>query len=144
MLLWPLGSVVFSLNRTPPSNYGKHQQESLILDIYFTYKFSRRHLSECEYKTMKRHTLIPGMHSEAKANSCASCSHMPCIWGCPSSFTAESRALLSRRPHIQAFFTAATCHRLPRSFTSRLLVNMNEESFSSLCKLLGCSQPPSS
>lgn len=77
---------------------------------------------------MKRHTFIPGMHSEAKANSHTNCSHTPCVWGFPSSFLVESRPSLGTRPHMWAFFTAAPCHRLPRSSRGCLLVNMSDVS----------------
>lgn len=43
-LLLPLGYLLFALNRGHPSHYGKNQRESFIVDIYFTYKCSRRHL----------------------------------------------------------------------------------------------------
>lgn len=65
-LLLPLNKFSFSLMKTAFKLWQK-PMGVIYLNIYFTYKFSRRHLSEHSHKTMSGHTFILGMHSEVRA-----------------------------------------------------------------------------
>lgn len=89
---------------------GTHQimaktNESFIADIYFTYKFSRRHLSEHQYKTMNRKTLIPGINSD-RAKACSYTSHLDTTG--PAASPVESCLSLGTRPHKIGFLYSAS------------------------------------
>lgn len=86
--------------------------ESFIADIYFTYKFSRRHLSEHQYKTIHRKTLIPGINSY-RAKACSYTSHSDTIG--PAASPVESCLSLGTRPYKIGFlYSASYLHWLSR------------------------------